>query len=268
LYFSFKCIILPSLPLFVSRVTPFFFTSSWTLLALFIFHLRGMYAWEIRRKILNFTRCRQYNTEARTETHRDVVHGWSAYQLPEVSEAVPPETLWRKFAIMYSREPDHEYTRAVWKVRGLAAVRRCYASLCLTAAHCSQSTYFSNGPRICCCIQWISKYMNDLPFLEKPTAFQCLPMSYCNFLFKMLVVTWSVTHTHIFGREIAVCKSSKWARCWGIQFSSVGIGVDDNVMSFIVPCRLHNHCSGSSLWAGSHDDHSNTSFAISTHSVA
>jgi hypothetical protein len=35
--------------------------------------------------------------------------------------------------------------RAVWKVHGLATVRRCYASPCITAAHCRQSTNFSNG---------------------------------------------------------------------------------------------------------------------------
>jgi len=39
-------------------------------------------------------------------------------------------------------------TRAVWKVRGLAAVHRHYAELGITAAHCCQYTNFSNGPRI------------------------------------------------------------------------------------------------------------------------
>jgi len=41
-----------------------------------------------------------------------------------------------------------EYTRAVLKVRRLAEVRRCYASLCITAAQCRQSKKFSNCPLI------------------------------------------------------------------------------------------------------------------------
>jgi hypothetical protein len=39
-------------------------------------------------------------------------------------------------------------TRVVWKVHRLAVVHRCYASLCITAAHYRQSTNFSNGPCI------------------------------------------------------------------------------------------------------------------------
>jgi len=38
-------------------------------------------------------------------------------------------------------------TRAVWKVRGLA-MRRCYAEGGITAAHCRQSTNFSNVRRV------------------------------------------------------------------------------------------------------------------------
>jgi hypothetical protein len=41
------------------------------------------------------------------------------------------------------------YMRAVWKVHGLAAVRRCFAEGGIIAAHCHQSTNFSNSPRIC-----------------------------------------------------------------------------------------------------------------------
>jgi hypothetical protein len=44
------------------------------------------------------------------------------------------------------------YTRAVWKVLGLAVVRHCYASLCITAAYFRQSTNFSNGLRSCSAI--------------------------------------------------------------------------------------------------------------------
>jgi hypothetical protein len=41
---------------------------------------------------------------------------------------------------------------AVWKVCGLGVVRRCYAGGRITAAHCRQSTNFSNGPRSCSAI--------------------------------------------------------------------------------------------------------------------
>jgi hypothetical protein len=44
------------------------------------------------------------------------------------------------------------YTRTVRKVHALAAVRRCYASLCIKVAHSHQSTNFSNGPRSCSAI--------------------------------------------------------------------------------------------------------------------
>jgi hypothetical protein len=43
------------------------------------------------------------------------------------------------------------YTRAVWKVCGLSAVR-CYAEGNITVVNCCQSTNFSNGPRSCSAI--------------------------------------------------------------------------------------------------------------------
>jgi hypothetical protein len=46
----------------------------------------------------------------------------------------------------------HTYTRAVWKVSGLATVRGCYAEGGITAAHCRQSTNFSNGCHVCLCV--------------------------------------------------------------------------------------------------------------------
>jgi len=42
--------------------------------------------------------------------------------------------------------------RAVQKVRGMAAMHRCYAEGDITVAHCCQSTNFSNGPRSCSAI--------------------------------------------------------------------------------------------------------------------
>jgi hypothetical protein len=43
--------------------------------------------------------------------------------------------------------PCRRCTRAVLKVRGLATMRRRYAVGSITAAHCRQSTNFSNGSR-------------------------------------------------------------------------------------------------------------------------
>jgi hypothetical protein len=63
------------------------------------------------------------------------------------------------FSIARHVRPSHppwfhhaKYTRAVWKVRGLTALRRCYAEGGITTAYCRQSTNFSNGPRICSAI--------------------------------------------------------------------------------------------------------------------
>jgi ribosomal protein L40E len=59
------------------------------------------------------------------------------------------------FAFLYSLqklEDIYVYTRAVLKVCGLAAVRRCYAEGSMTAVHCRQSTNFSSDPRSCSAI--------------------------------------------------------------------------------------------------------------------
>jgi hypothetical protein len=53
------------------------------------------------------------------------------------------------------------FTRSVWKFRGLVADRRCYAEGGITAAHCRQSTNFSDcPPRSCSAIlKWV--LLND-----------------------------------------------------------------------------------------------------------